>query len=108
MAYNKDRDEAFGCFINPERNGYNFVKWDYDRYLPKKIICAIERPWSGCAFSSDGTLYAIERNGDLYTVDTKTGAMTLVGSTGVPSTYILSIISAWQAMWRATLRPRAS
>ncbi len=88
MAYNKDRDEAFGCFINPERNGYNFVKWDYDRYLPKKIICAIERPWSGCAFSSDGTLYAIERNGDLYTVDTKTGVMTLVGSTGVPSTYL--------------------
>lgn len=88
MAYNKDRDEAFGCFINSERNGYNFVQWNYDRFLPVKTICAIERPWSGCAFSSDGTLYAIERNGDLYTVDTKTGAMTLVGSTGVPSTYL--------------------
>lgn len=88
MAYNKDRDEAFGCFVNPERNGYNFVQWNYERYLPQRTICAIERPWSGCAFSSDGTLYAIERNGDLYTVDTKTGAMTLVGKTGVPSTYM--------------------
>ena len=88
MAYNKDRDEAFGCFINAERNGYNFVKWNYERYAPQRVICAIERPWSGCAFSSDGTLYAIERNGDLYTVDTATGAMTKVGSTGVSSPYM--------------------
>lgn len=89
MAYSPTRDEVFGCFINEERTGYNFVKWDYDNYRPKVVICAIERPWSGCAFSKDGTLYAIERNGDLYKVNLKTGAMTLVGSTGVTSTYLV-------------------
>lgn len=88
MAYDPLRDEAYGCFINPERNGYNFVRWNYDRFLPAATICALERPWSGCAFSSDGTLYAIERNGDLYKVNIKTGEMTLVGSTGLESTYL--------------------
>ena len=88
MAYNPLRDEVYGCFINPERTGYNLVEWNYSYYQPKRTVCALERPWSGCAFSSDGTLYAIERNGDLYSVNTRTGAMTLVGSTGVESTYI--------------------
>ncbi len=88
MAYDPLRDEAYGCFINPERNGYNFVRWNYDRFLPSATICALERPWSGCAFSSDGTLYAIEQNGDLYRVNIKTGEMTLVGSTGVSATYL--------------------
>ena len=88
MAYSPIRDEVYGCFINEERNGYNFVLWNYDYYSTKRIICPLERPWSGCAFSSDGTLYAIERNGDLYKVSLSDGAMTLVGSTGVVSDYI--------------------
>ena len=88
MAYNPYRDEVFGCFINAERKGYNLVQWNYDRYVPLKVVCPLERPWSGCAYSSNGTLYAIERNGDLYTVNTRTGAMTLVGSTGVKSEFI--------------------
>lgn len=88
MAYSPLRDEVYGCFINSERTGYNFVLWNYDYYSTKRVICPIERPWSGCAFSSDGTLYAIERNGDLYTVNLKNGAMTLVGSTGIETPYI--------------------
>lgn len=88
MAYTPLRDEVYGCFINPERTGYNLVRWNYSYFQPAATICAIERPWSGCAFSSDGTLYAIERNGDLYTVNLKDGKMTLVGSTGVESTYL--------------------
>lgn len=88
MAYNPLRDEAYGCFINPERNGYNFVNWNYSYFQPRRVIRALERPWSGCAFSSDGTLYAIERNGDLYTVSLSDGAMTKVGSTGVTSNLV--------------------
>ena len=92
MAYNKDRDEVYGCFINAERNGYNLVQWNYDRYLPVKVICPLERKWSGCAFSSDGTLYAIENNGDLYKVNYRTGEMTLVGATGVTTKYVADAI----------------
>ena len=87
MAYSPLRDEAYGCFINEERNGYTFTRWRYKYYQPQRVICDLERPWSGCAFSSDGTLYAIEQNGDLYTVNLKNGAMTLVGSTGVSAPY---------------------
>ncbi len=88
IAYSEARDEAYGCFINADRNGYNFVKWDYSYFRPSKVIAPIERPWSGCAFSSDNTLYAIERNGDLYKVDLFTGEQTLVGSTGIEATYL--------------------
>ncbi len=88
MAYTPVRDEVYGCFINPERTGYNFVRWNYDRYAPAKTICPLDRPWSGCAFSSDGTLYAIEKNGDLYKVNIKTGEMTLVGKTGISTIYV--------------------
>ncbi len=88
MAYHPQRDEVYGCFINPERNGYNFALWNYSYFQPSRVICPLERPWSGCAVASDGTLYAIERNGDLYSVDIKTGEMTLIGATGVESTYM--------------------
>lgn len=88
MAYSPLRDEVYGCFINEDRTGYNFVRWNYEYFRPQATICALERPWSGCAFSADGTLYAIERNGDLYTVSLRDGAMTLVGNTGVTSDYL--------------------
>jgi len=87
MAYDPIRDEAYGCFVNEERNGYEFVLWNYEYYARKKTICAIERKWNGCAFDSKGTLYAVECNGDLYTVDIRTGAQTLVGSTGLTSEF---------------------
>lgn len=88
MAYTPVRDEAYGCFINETRTGYDFVRWNYDRYMPAVVIAPLERPWSGSAFSADDTLYAIERNGDLYKVDIHNGEMTLVGSTGVTSDYL--------------------
>lgn len=87
LAYSDILDVVYGCFVNEERTGYNLCEWNYSYFQPKRTVAALERPWAGCAFSADGTLYAIERNGDLYTVDLKTGAMTLVGSTGIESVY---------------------
>lgn len=87
MAYDPIRDEVYGCFVNAERNGYEFASWNYDYYRRNNTICTLPRKWNGCAFDSKGTLYAIECNGDLYTVDIKTGQQTLVGSTGITSDY---------------------
>lgn len=92
MAYCSNRDEVYGCFINENRDGYKLVRWKYDSYLPGRAICDLPEAWSGCAFSSDDTLYAIDRKGDLYTVDIKTGEMTLVGSTGLVSNYVSDAI----------------
>lgn len=88
MAYCPDRDQVFGCFVNPERTGYNLVEWNYDYFQAKRTVCPIEKPWAGCAFSSDNTLYAIDRDGDLYTVALSDGKMTKVGSTGITTKYL--------------------
>lgn len=90
MAYSENRDQAFGCFINATRDGYVFCEYNYDYFSIKRTISPIEKNkvWAGCAFSSDDTLYAITRAGELYTVDLATGEMTLVGNTGIESVYM--------------------
>lgn len=90
VAYSENRDQAFGCFINAERTGYVFCEYNYEYFKIKRTICPIEteKVWAGCAFSSDNTLYAITRQGELYTVDLATGDMTLVGATGIEATYM--------------------
>ncbi len=47
---------------------------------------------SGMTVSKDGTIYGMTGSGDLYTVNTSTGALTKVGSSGVASDYITSIV----------------
>jgi len=90
MAYSPNRDQAFGCFVNADRTGYVFCEYNYSYFGIKRTICEIDndKVWAGSAFSSDNTLYAITRSGDLYTVDLKSGAMTLVGSTGIETKYL--------------------
>ena len=90
MAYSPARDQAFGCFVNADRNGYVFCEYNYSYFGIKRTIAEIDtdKVWAGSAFSSDNTLYAITRQGDLYTVDLSTGAMTLVGSTGIETKYL--------------------
>lgn len=85
MAYNPLRDEVLGCFYNEDRKSFRLATWQ--NFTPRTVIRQLERPWAGCTFGPDGTFYAIERTGDLYTVDTKTGDMTLVGSTGLATDY---------------------
>ena len=86
ISYSYERDEAYGCFYNADGSAYNFVRWNYSSFYPKKVICGLNEPWAASAFDPEGTLYAIEQDGDLYTVTTKDGSMTLVGNLGVTST----------------------
>lgn len=88
MAYSPARDQVYGCFINESRTGYVFVEWRYDYFQVQRTICPLEKPWAGCAFSSDNTLYAIDRDGDLWTVALTDGKMTKVGSTGISTQYL--------------------
>jgi len=88
MAYCPDRDQVFGCFVNEDRTGYVFVEWNYEYFQIRRTICPLDKAWAGCAFSSDNTLYAIDRDGDLWTVALSDGKMTKVGSTGIPTTYL--------------------
>lgn len=78
--------KVFGCYINNDGDGYVFGTADYVN-LTRTAIAPIDVQWNGVAFDSDGTLYAIDMNGDLLIVDKGTGATTKVGSTGVTPKY---------------------
>lgn len=87
IAYSPERDQAYGCFLNEEGTGYTFTRWRYSYFQPDRVIRTLDRPWSGCTFDRTGVLYAIERNGDLYTVKLSDGEMTKIGNTGKESNY---------------------
>ena len=83
--------KVFGCYINNDGDGYVFGTADYVN-LTRTAIAPIDVQWNGVAFDSDGTLYAIDMNGDLLIVDKGTGATTKVGSTGVTPKYQSSAV----------------
>lgn len=82
---------VYGCYINNDGDGYVFGIGDYVN-LSRAAIAPITTPWNGVAFDSDGTLYAIDMNGDLLIVDKGTGSTTKVGSTGVTPKYQSSAV----------------
>lgn len=87
LAYDYYRDEAYGCFMNPEGEGYIFGKYRFGYFLPDPI-CNMQIAFAAMDFDSRGTLYAIDWMGRLLTVDTQTGDTTTVGDTGLTTTAI--------------------
>ncbi|MDE6832198.1 MAG: hypothetical protein K2J07_05650, partial [Muribaculaceae bacterium] len=76
-----------GCFYNPDGETFRFCTVANPAYFNQTKIADLEKPWSACAFDKNGILYAIESEGALYTVDPSDGKMTLVGQTGLTSTW---------------------
>src|SRR5207253_387775 len=61
--------------------------WRFDITVPNSnvIVTPIVPNMYGLAFNSAGVLYGLRQNGaELYTINTVTGATTLVGPTGLP------------------------
>ncbi len=87
MANDPVTNEVYGCFLNADATAYEFGVANLAE-ATRSTVCQLVRPWGGCAISGEGVLYAIDTLGDLYTVDRTSGAMTLVGSTGVTSEYM--------------------
>lgn len=87
IAYNYDRDEGYGCYFNETGDGFVFASANIE-YFSHKAICDLETPLSAMDFDSEGTLWAIDFDGNVYTVDYKTGQLTAKGSTGVSSEWI--------------------
>lgn len=78
----------YGCFSAPD--GFSFGTLSFDTKaatIERKDICHLDKEWNACAFGTDGILYAITKDGDLYSVDTDNGAMTLLGNLGITSEY---------------------
>lgn len=81
---------VYGCF---RTNGVNAGGWeiciaDFKNKSPYKLpalhkcTSAADR-WNACAFTTDGTLYAINMKGDLLKIDKQKGTGTVVGATGL-------------------------
>lgn len=89
LGKNPFSDEVYGCFLNEDYSKYEFGIADFAN-ATRTTICEIDgqKPWTTCVFDSEGTLYVVDKDGDLSTVDPATGKMTLIGSTGIPTMYL--------------------
>ena len=89
LAYDEFTENIYGCFYNTSLDGYLFGTIDFSSATVTTIT---ERDtwYSGLAVGIDGTLYAIDSNGDLLIVDKTTGAETVVGNTGLWPQYLSS------------------
>ena len=79
---------AYGLFFTEDGNDLEFCSMDYAT-LTRKVIRKPEHTYMVMAIdNSNGQLYAIDLEGDLYKVSKATGAETYVGNTGLtPSAY---------------------
>ncbi len=87
LAYNPDRDEVFGCYYNEDGQSFRFCSVNVP-YWGKTTIADLPKGWGACAFDNEGTLWAIDEDGALFTVNTKTGELTPKGNTGVATEWI--------------------
>lgn len=88
LALNPTGKGAYGCFEDTN-GGYEFGLFDSDAFT-RSTITKLSTPWLACDFDANGTLYAIDRDGRLSTVNTATGAMTLVSETGITASTLAS------------------
>ncbi len=87
LAYNEDRDETFGCYYNSDGDSFRFCSVNVP-YWGKTKIADLPKGWGACSFDAAGTLWAIDEDGALFTVDTRTGALTPKGDTGLATEWI--------------------
>lgn len=80
---------VYGSWYNAQGTGFEYGAADFsDPFNPQRTtVSSLQVPWNAAAFTRDGTLYAIDYEGQLLTVDTSTGTLTKVGDTGVKPKY---------------------
>lgn len=86
IAYDLTRDpqsgDVYGVFVNASLNGYELGVIDYST-LTRTTIGQLTRVYVALAADTDGTLYAIATDGNLYRLSKTDATATLVGPLGV-------------------------
>ena len=89
VAYDPTTGKVYGCYYTDADDGtYEFATMDYATGT-RTAICSMEQ-MNAMAVDGAGTLYGINMSGNLYKIDKGSGALTLVGSTGVRPNYVAS------------------
>lgn len=89
MVYDYTTGLIYGCFYNSTADGFVFASRDFENETITKIA-DLSKLWHTCAIDRDGTLYAIDLDGELSKVNKKTGELTNIGNLGVSSKYLTS------------------
>lgn len=92
MTYDPTTGMIYGCFSNADASDYEFSMMDPKT---KELTMINNESLSGMkrlvciACNSQGELYGVDLNGDLYQIDKETGETTLIGPTDItPSNYL--------------------
>lgn len=92
-AYDPVTKKVYGNFYLTDTNTQEFGYADYENYTHVRLGDA-KSSMVAMACTADGTLYGIDTNGTLYTINKTDGTCTEVGSTGVdPNNYFQSAVA---------------
>ena len=95
-AYDPVTGRVYGCFMNDDMTGVVFGYIDFSEEgraggkVTRVKISDLDKTLYGVAIDGGGQVYGITNNGDLYNVDKETGALTLIGATGLADKYMTS------------------
>lgn len=94
MTYDPVTERFYGCFLDRKQTRWLLGYMQLDSSNPNstissvKQLCTLETSLNGLAADANGVLWAIRNdNGDLVTINKKTGEMTKVASTGFVPEY---------------------
>lgn len=80
-------EEVWGCFFNSDLSALEIGTLDPMTMKRTGAVGPASVPLYAMGFSSDLTLWGIDRNGTLYTISTTDGTYTKVADTGLATTY---------------------
>ena len=89
LTYDPVTQNIYGSFFNENGNGYVFGKLDRTTGISTKIG-DLPQILLAVACNSEGNIYGIGGDGNLYAVNKTTGELSLVGPTGVSPKYTQS------------------
>lgn len=82
VSYDRTSDLIYGIFFTSDLKSFELGTIDYDK-LTKTVIAPINKHFVTFAIDNDGKAFGIDSLGVLYNINKETGALTLVGNTGV-------------------------
>lgn len=82
QAYDRKNGKVYGLFYNSSLSAREFGIIDYTT-LTRTTIGVAQNYYVALGITSEGVMYGIAEDGNLYSISTETGEETLVGATGI-------------------------